>query len=120
MSRVAVVEGAFIGNRAPDFALRDGRGAEWRLSDNRGRVVVLFFYPGDETMTCTRQMCVIRERWREFEKTGAAVVGISMDTEESHRSFGENHKLPLRLLSDTEGRVVELYGVRSWVPGWNL
>ena len=102
---------------APDFTLKDGDGAEWRLSDKRGQTVVLLFYPGDETPVCTKQMCSVRDRWEDYAATGAEVVGISTDTVESHRKFSEHHKLPLRLLSDTEGKVISAYGARSWLPG---
>ena len=106
-----------VGDQAPDFALPDGDGREWRLSDQRGKVVVLLFYPGDETPICTKQLCSIRDHWAQYVETGAEVVGISTNTVESHRAFAEHHRLPLRLLADTEGRVRELYGARSLLPG---
>ena len=102
---------------APDFALSDGEGAQWRLLDHRGKVVVLLFYPGDETPVCTRQMCSVRDRWEDYVATGAEVVGISTDTVESHHSFAEHHNLPLRLLADTDRKVADLYGARSLIPG---
>src|SRR5438874_10446938 len=102
---------------APDFALKDGNGDDWRLSDHHGKVVVLLFYPGDETPICTRQMCSVRDRWEDYKEAGAEVVGISTDSPESHRAFAEHHSLPLRLLSDTEGSVAKLYGAKSWLPG---
>ena len=105
------------GSAAPDFALLDGDGAEWRLADNRGRVVVLLFYPGDETPICTRQMCAVRDRWEDYAATGAEVVGISTNTAESHKSFAEHHDLPLRLLADVDRKVADLYGARSLIPG---
>jgi peroxiredoxin Q/BCP len=108
---------ATVGSRAPDFALRDGDGGEWKLSDQRGRVVVLLFYPGDETPVCTRQMCSVRDNWEAYQATGAEIVGISTDSEESHRRFAEKRDLPLRLLSDPRGEVSKLYGASSWLPG---
>ena len=102
---------------APDFTLKDGDGNDWRLSDHRGRVVVLLFYPGDETPICTRQLCSVRDRWDEYVATGAEVVGISSDSIESHKKFAEHHNLPLRLLSDSEGTASKLYGARSLIPG---
>jgi len=102
---------------APDFMLRDGSGADWRLSDHRGKVVVLLFYPGDETPICTRQMCSVRDRWDDYVATGAEVAGISSDSVESHQKFSEHHSLPLRLLSDSDGAVSKLYGARSLIPG---
>ena len=106
-----------IGAQAPDFTLKDGEGRDWRLSDQRGRVVVLLFYPGDETPVCTRQLCAVRDRWEDYTGTGAEVVGISTDSVEKHRRFAENRRLPLRLLSDPAGEVVRAYGVASWLPG---
>ena len=117
MTAAAQPEAARVGEPAPDFTLKDGDGREWRLSDRRGRVVVLLFYPGDETPVCTRQLCSVRDRWEEYEEAGAEVVGISTDTPDSHRSFAERHQLPLRLLSDADGRVSRAYGARSWLPG---
>lgn len=105
------------GTNAPDFALADGEGKTWRLSDQRGKVVVLLFYPGDETPICTRQMCSVRDRWEDYAATGAEVVGISTDSVESHRSFAEHHNLPLRLLADVDRKVADLYGAQSMVPG---
>jgi peroxiredoxin Q/BCP len=105
-----------LGTAAPDFTLHDGDGNEWRLSDHRGKVVVLLFYPGDETPVCTRQMCSVRDRWEDYAATGAEVVGISTNTSESHRSFAENHKLPLRLLADVDRQVADLYGAKSLIP----
>lgn len=102
---------------ALDFALPDDEGKEWRLSDHRGRVVVLLFYPGDETPICTRQMCSVRDRWEDYATTGAEVVGISTNSVESHKNFAEHHDLPLRLLADVEGKVADSYGARSLIPG---
>lgn len=110
-------DGPEIGARAPDFTLKDGEGGDWRLADRRGRVVVLLFYPGDETPVCTRQMCSVRDRWEDYQATGAEVVGVSRDSPESHRAFAEHHSLPLRLLSDPEGKVAAMYGAKSWLPG---
>lgn len=102
---------------APDFSLPDGNGEQWRLSDHRGKVVVLLFYPGDETPVCTRQMCSVRDRWEDYSATGAEVVGISTDSVESHRKFADHHGLPLRLLSDADGTAAKLYGAQSIIPG---
>jgi peroxiredoxin Q/BCP len=102
---------------APDFTLPDADGNQWRLSDQRGKVVVLLFYPGDETPICTKQMCSVRDRWDDYVATGAEVVGISTDSVESHKKFAEHHKLPLRLLSDAGGVAAKLYGAQSLIPG---
>ena len=108
---------ATINAPAPDFSLKDGNGDQWRLSDQRGKVVVLLFYPGDETPICTRQMCSVRDRWDDYVATGAEVIGISSDSVESHRKFAAHHNLPLRLLSDADGIASILYGARSLIPG---
>ncbi len=105
------------GSDAPAFTLQDGNGNSWRLEDQRGKVVVLLFYPGDETPICTRQMCSVRDRWDDYAATGAEVVGISTDSVESHKKFAEHHDLPLRLLSDSKGEVARLYGAQSLIPG---
>jgi peroxiredoxin Q/BCP len=105
-----------VGARAPEFALRDGRDEVWRLEDQRGKTVVLLFYPGDETPICTRQLCSVRDRWEDYAATGAEVVGISTNTVESHKAFAEHHSLPLRLLSDGDGEVRRAYGALSLIP----
>ena len=106
-----------VGAQAPDFTLTDQNGEEWQLSRHRGRVIVLLYYPGDETPVCTRQMCSLRDRWGDYASTGAEVVGISTDTVESHRKFAARHRIPLRLLADPGGRVAAAYGAKSWLPG---
>jgi thioredoxin-dependent peroxiredoxin len=110
-------ERASVGAAAPDFTLPDGEGKSWTLSAQRGKVVVLLFYPGDETPICTRQMCSVRDRWDDYAATGAEVVGISTDSVDSHQKFANHHQLPLRLLSDADQKVANLYGARSLVPG---
>lgn len=106
-----------VGATAPEFTLKDGSGADWSLAEHRGKVVVLLFYPGDETPICTRQMCSVRDRWEDYAATGAEVVGLSTDSVESHQKFAAHHELPLRLLSDASGTVANLYGARSLIPG---
>jgi peroxiredoxin len=106
-----------IGENAPDFSLKDSGGNEWRLSERRGKAVVLLFYPGDNTPVCTKQMCSVRDNWADYAKTGAEVVGISTDSVDSHKSFGEKHDLPLTLLSDDGGAVSKMYEANSWIPG---
>jgi peroxiredoxin Q/BCP len=105
------------GDAAPDFTLEDGNGDDWRLSDQRGKTVVLLFYPGDDTPVCTKQLCSVRDNWSAYQETGAEVVGISMDSAESHDKFAEKYDLPLRLLSDDKGEVTAKYDVKSWLPG---
>lgn len=102
---------------APDFTLKDGDGRDWKLSDHLGKIVVLLFYPGDNTPVCTAQLCSVRDHWSEYQATGAEVVGISTDSVESHRGFAEKNELPLRLLSDPDRAVATAYDMKSWLPG---
>ena len=106
-----------IGESAPDFTLKDGEGKEWNIADKRGEIVVLLFYPGDNTPVCTKQMCSVRDNWEDYVKTGAEVVGISTDSAASHKDFAEKHNLPLTLLSDENGKVSKIYDANSWLPG---
>ena len=99
------------GRPAPDFELESDTGETVRLSDLRGKPVVLYFYPKDDTPGCTRQACGIRDAWGEFERAGAEVLGISADTQASHERFKAKYSLPFTLLADPEGRLGEPYGV---------
>jgi thioredoxin-dependent peroxiredoxin len=109
--------GTDVGHRAPDFELKDTDGKTWRLSDHRGKVVALVFYPRDGTPVCTKQMCSIRDHWADYQATGAEVVAVSVASVESHKQFSENHGLPQRLLADERGVVTRLYDVRSLFGG---
>ncbi len=104
-------------DEAPNFTLRSGDGNDWTLSDHRGKIVVLLFYPGDNTPVCTAQLCSVRDHWSEYQATGAEVVAISTDSVESHKGFAEKNQLPLRLLSDADRSVSTLYDMKSWLPG---
>ena len=83
--------GTEVGNVAPDFQLQDTNNQTWRLSEHRGKVVALIFYPKDETPVCTKQMCSMRDNWKDYEATGAEVVAISVGSVESHRKYAEHH-----------------------------
>ncbi len=103
-----------IGDVAPDFTLESASGQKVSISEFRGKKsVVLYFYPKDETMGCTREACGFRDSYEVFKRLGAEVVGISSDSSESHRKFAEHHSLPFTLLSDPKKEVRKLYGVRS-------
>lgn len=106
-----------IGDTAPDFTLKDGNGSDWTLRDHRGKTVVLMFYPGDDTPVCTKEMCSVRDHWSDYQATGAEIVGVSTDSVESHDKFSAKYELPLRLLSDSDGKVRDLYGAKSILPG---
>jgi thioredoxin-dependent peroxiredoxin len=99
------------GQPAPDFELRSDRGETVKLSDLRGKPVVLYFYPKDDTPGCTRQACGIRDAWSEFQRAGAEVIGISADTTASHERFKSKYSLPFTLLADPERKLAEPYGV---------
>lgn len=101
------------GNPAPDFSLTDDAGKPVTLASLRGRPVVLYFYPKDDTPGCTKQACGIRDAWGEFERRGAVVLGVSPDGEASHAKFREKYDLPFPLLADTDHATAEAYDV--WV-----
>ena len=105
---MAITLGA--GDVAPDFALADQDGTIHSLAEYRGRTVVLYFYPRDETPGCTTQACSFRDHHAEILAAGAIVLGISRDDADSHRDFRERHRLPFPLLVDAEGTVSERYG----------
>ena len=105
------------GDPAPDFTLLADNGEEVSLGSLRGRVVVLYFYPRDDTRGCTRQACAIRDGWEEFARAGAVVLGVSRDSVASHRGFKQKYSLPFPLLTDTDHAVAEAYGV--WVEKTN-
>jgi thioredoxin-dependent peroxiredoxin len=98
------------GQPAPTFTLPDQEGRPVSLEDLRGRPVVIYFYPKDDTPGCTTQACGIRDQWAEFEDAGAAVLGISPDTVESHARFAGKYDLAHTLLADPEREVLEAYG----------
>jgi thioredoxin-dependent peroxiredoxin len=99
------------GDPAPDFTLGSDSGEEVTLSSFRGKPVVLYFYPKDDTPGCTRQACGIRDAWGEFQRAGAEVLGISADSQASHERFKEKYSLPFTLLADPEHLLAEPYGV---------
>jgi len=99
------------GQPAPDFELESDSGETVKLSDLRGKPVVLYFYPKDDTPGCTRQACGIRDAWAEFKRAGAEVFGVSADTQALHERFKSKYSLPFRLLADPEHKLGEPYGV---------
>jgi peroxiredoxin Q/BCP len=99
------------GQEAPDFELTSDSGDRVRLSQYRGRPVVLYFYPKDDTPGCTKQACAIRDSYEDFEERGAVVLGVSPDEESSHVKFKAKHGLPFTLLADPTHEVSEQYGV---------
>jgi len=113
------------GEIAPDFTLQTDDGSQISLSDYKGKTVVLYFYPKDETPGCTTEALGFSEAAGKFEKEGAVILGVSKDSVESHQKFKKKHGLPFTLLSDPEGKVLKLYNVwkqknftaeLSWAP----
>ena len=99
------------GDAAPDFTARDAVGEEVSLKDLRGRKVVLYFYPKDDTPGCTKQACSLRDGYAEFERQNIKVLGVSLDDERSHQKFAAKYDLPFTLLADTDHAVADAYGV---------
>src|SRR5256714_7656719 len=99
------------GEAAPDFEARDAEGNKVKLSDLRGQKVVLYFYPKDDTPGCTKEACSFRDAFSQFKKRGIAVLGVSPDSETSHKKFETKYKLPFTLLADTDRSIAETYGV---------
>lgn len=100
-----------IGQKAPDFTLKDKDGNDVSLSDFRGKKVVVYFYPKDNTPGCTRQACAFGEAYNEFKTKNCEVIGISKDSVASHVKFAEKYDLPFVLLSDPDIVAIEAYGV---------
>ena len=101
-----------VGMKAPDFTLPDKDGNQVSLSDFKGKKVVLYFYPKDNTPGCTRQACAFAQNYGAFEEKGVAVIGVSKDSVASHVKFAEKHQLPFILLSDPE--LVAIQGYDVW------
>jgi peroxiredoxin Q/BCP len=99
------------GDPAPDFELEDASGNPWRLSDRRGRKVIVYFYPADDTPGCTREACDFRDALSDFANAGYEVVGISAQGRESHQSFATKYNLNFPLLVDKDLKVADAYGV---------
>lgn len=108
------------GDRAPEFELEDQTGQLHSLEDYRDQWVVLYFYPKDETPGCTTEACEFRDNIFAFRDLNAQVLGVSVDSVESHRSFAENHSLPFPLLADINGTTADAYGVKTRMLGMTV
>jgi len=97
------------GDKAPDFNGKDQDGKEVKLSDFRGKKLVLYFYPKDNTPGCTAEACDLRDNYQKFESLGYKIVGVSKDNEKSHKGFIEKFNLPFPLISDTEAAILQAY-----------
>ena len=116
-----MARGVQVGDKAPDFTLPSQSGDRVRLRDRLGeRVVVLYFYPKDNTSGCTAEACAFRDSHEVFTEAGAEVIGVSSDSADKHTAFADKYKLPFTLLSDQGGKVRKLYGVPTvlgLIPG---
>ena len=98
------------GDKAPDFAVPDANGKTINLKDLRGKKVVLYFYPKDDTPGCTKEACAFRDSFAKFKRRGLEVLGVSLDSEKSHQKFAQKYDLPFTLLADTERTISDAYG----------
>ncbi len=99
-----------IGQPAPDFSLKDAQGKIHKLSDYKGKTVVLYFYPKDDTPGCTAEACNIRDNYNDLLKRNLVILGISFDDQKSHQKFSQKYNLPFPILSDTNKKVAGQYG----------
>lgn len=100
-----------IGNKAPDFTAKDQNGKELSLSNFKGKKVVLYFYPKDNTPGCTKEACSFRDNFEELSKKDIVILGVSPDSSESHKKFEQKYELPFTLIADPEKEVANLYNV---------
>jgi peroxiredoxin Q/BCP len=103
-----------VGDKMPAFSLADQDGKVFNSADYAGKsFLVIYFYPKDESMVCTKEACSFRDSFDEFTKAGAKVIGINAGTAESHKSFRDHYKLPFTLLADPDNKVYHLFGVKN-------
>jgi len=100
-----------VGKPPPDFTAKDHLGKDLTLSALKGKPVVVYFYPKDETTGCTTEAQNFRDSWKDLEKKGVTVIGISTDTPDSHKAFATHHNLPFHLVSDESGTIAKSFGV---------
>lgn len=103
-----------VGDAVPLFSLKDQNGKTFNMKDEIGKhIMVVYFYPKDESMVCTKEACAFRDSFNDYIKAGAIVIGINGGTVESHKKFVDNDKLPFTLLSDPDNNVLKMFGVKS-------
>ena len=98
-----------VGDHAPDFLLKTESEKDWRMSGQFGNVTALLFYPKNETLVCTRQMCSVRDNWTDYLETKANIVAVSPGTTEEHKKFSQRHRLPLSILADADREITKIY-----------
>jgi peroxiredoxin Q/BCP len=101
-----------LGDRVPDFSLRDQNGKMFNTEAYRGKKMVIYFYPKDESAVCTKEACAFRDSFAAFTDTGAVVVGINAASEESHKQFATKNRLPFQVLSDPGNKVLKSFGIK--------
>jgi peroxiredoxin Q/BCP len=102
-----------VGDQVPSFTLRDQNGKEFNIEDYRGKKLIVYFYPKNESGVCTKEACAFRDKYKFFEDKGAIVIGINSGTVESHKKFAEHHRLNFTLLSDSGNRVLKSFGIKN-------
>lgn len=107
----SLILGLSVGEIAPDFAAKNQDGKEIHLSDFKGKPVLLYFYPKDDTPGCTTEACSFRDEYRKFSALGAIILGVSRQDQKSHRAFRAKYHLPFDLLSDPDGSLAKMFGV---------
>ncbi|MBX3190940.1 MAG: peroxiredoxin [Labilithrix sp.] len=107
------------GATAPEVVGRTASGNEVRLSSLRGKAVVVYFYPQDETPGCTKEACAFRDAWNELDRAGVTIIGVSVNSEERHRAFQKKHQLPFSLAADESGAIGSSYGVSKKLWGYD-
>lgn len=106
-----------VGTTAPDFTTKDDQGNTISLSDFKGKVVVLYFYPKDDTPGCTKEAQSFRDNYQQYQDKDMVVLGVSMDDETSHKAFKEKYGLPFQLLVDSDGKITDAYDVATTYNG---
>ncbi|MCD9187784.1 MAG: peroxiredoxin family protein [Pyrinomonadaceae bacterium] len=107
---------AEVGRKAPDFTLQTEKGEIWRLSDHLGSVVTLLFYPQNETLVCTKQMCSVRDHWNDYVETKSVIAAVSPGNCEEHLNFSAKYNLPLNILADQNRVITRVYGYHWLFP----
>lgn len=100
------------GSAVPDFTLTDHNGKSFNFNQHRGRKLVIFFYPKDESAVCTKEVCAFRDSFSDFQELGATVIGINNGSIESHHTFAQKNRLPFTLLSDPDNKVLKSFGIK--------
>lgn len=108
---ISKVDKLKVGDAAPEFTIKNQAGKEISLKDYKGKKVVLYFYPKDDTPGCTAESCNLRDNYSSLKKKGYEIIGVSADDEKSHKKFATKFKLPFDILADTERDIIEKYGV---------